>query len=242
VTVDIERCFDLALPPWQPPAVDGLVALVDPDASTVWADRLLVRHEDGFVVWTATGADPVGQALAVARLPEVSVVVLLAGGPDACRAALGMEVGRHVRAVRVASAGREWCVTSTARPDPLGGAVRVPHLVSVRRRGVVTDTVVWEVADREQAELWLGGPLPDPRLVEDNLARLLDLRAAVRSGRFPVTAAGARLARLLGGRELSIRLVYQRPGMFHILLSGSRAVDTGPDTVPSGSGESEWVL
>lgn len=242
MTVDIERCFDLALPPWQPPAVDGLVALVDPDASTVWADRLLVRHEDGFVVWRATGADPAGQALAVARLPEVSVVVLLVGGQDARRAALAMEVGRHVRAVRVTSAGHKWCVTSPVRPEPSGGAVRVPHLVSVRHRGVVTDTVVWEVIDREQAELWLAGPLPDPRLVEENLAGLLGLRAAVRARRFPMTAAGARLERLLGGRDLSIRLVYQRPGLFHVLLSGSEAVGTGPDTPPSGAGESERVL
>ena len=245
VQVHAERCFDLLLPAWQPPEVDGLVALVAVDAGAGWADRLLGRYEDAFVVWAQAGADPVGQAMAVARRAETRVAVLLPGGADARRAGLALEVARHLRAGRTDGPGPGWCLTSLERPEPPGGAVRVPHLVSVRHRDVVTDTVVWEVMDREQAEAWSGGPLPDQRFVEDGLAGLLDLRAGARVGRFPATAAGGRLARLLNGRELSIRVVYQRPGLFHVLLSGSRAGDAGaenpPPTGPSGERERGWV-
>jgi hypothetical protein len=46
-----------------------------------------------------------------------------------------------------------------------------------------------------------------------------------------------RLVRLLDGGELSIRLVCQRPGLFHVLLSGR--VDGAADGDPAGSSR-EW--
>jgi hypothetical protein len=222
------------LPGWQPPSEDGVVALVAPDASAGWADRLLVRHEGGFLVWAARAADPVRQALAVARLPHTRVVVLLPGGTDARRAGLAVEFARHLAAVRGDGSGPGWGVTGPVRPEPVPeGVVRVPHLVCVRRGQVVSDTVVWEVAARERVEVWLGGPMPDLEFFERNLAGLLGLRAAARAGRLPATAAGMRLVRLLDGGVLSIRTVYQRPGLFHALLSG--CVDGVVDGGPAGS-------
>ena len=232
-TDPIEHCFDLVLPGWQPPSEDGVVALVGPDVSAGWADRLLVRHEGGFLVWAATGATPVVQALAVARLPEAQVVVLLPGGTDARWAGLALEFTRHLAAVGEDGPDPGWCVTSPARPEPLPeGLVRLPHLVCVRRGELVADTVVWQVASRQRVEAWLGGPLPDLGYFERNLAGLLELRAAARAGRLPATAAGMRLARLLDGRGLSIGLVYQRPGLFRVLLSGR--VDAAVDGDPAG--------
>jgi hypothetical protein len=233
-TDPIDRCVDLVLPAWQPPPEDGLVALVGPDVSAGWADRLLVRVEGGLLVWAATAADGVGQALAVARLPDTRVVVLLPGGTEARRAGLALEFARRLAAVGGDGSDLGWGVTSPARPEPLpDGVVRVPHLVSVRRGSVVTDTVVWEVAARERVEAWLGGPVPDLGFFERNLAGLLELRARARAGRLPATAAGMRLARLLDGRRLSIRLVYQRPGLFRVLLSGRE--DAAVDGDPAGS-------
>jgi hypothetical protein len=167
---DIERCFDLVLPAWQPPPEDGVVALVAPDASAGWADRLLVRHEGGFLVWAATGAAPMAQALAVARLPEARVVVLLPGGTEARRAGLALECARHL-AVGGDGPDPGWCVTSPARPVVVPeGLVRVPHLVCVRRGELVCDMVVWQVASRQRVEAWLGGPVPDLEFFERNLS------------------------------------------------------------------------
>jgi hypothetical protein len=225
--VDIERCFDLVLPSWQPPSADGLVALVAEGTPAVWAERLLVRREDGLLVWAATSAGAVGRALTVARLPEVRAVVVLPGRADARRAGLALEFAVHLRAVRGDGPGPGSDVTSPLRPDVSQDVVRVPHLVSVRHLGVVTDTVVWEVMDRERAQAWSGGSLPDQRFIEEHLCGLLELRAAVRMGRFPVSAAGGRLARVLAGRPLSIRVVYQRPGLFHALLADPRPTDPG---------------
>ena len=241
--VDIERCFDLVLPSWQPPRADGLVALVERGASVGWADRLLVRHEDGFLVWATTGADPVGRALTVARMPEVRVVVVLPGGVDARRAGLALEFAGELRAVRGdrsdPGSGPGSCVTGPLRPDVPPDVVRVPHLVSVRHLGVVTDTVVWEVMDRERAQAWSGGSLPDQRFIEEHLCGLLELRAAVRMGRFPVSAAGGRQARVLAGRPLSIRVVYQRPGLFHALLADPQPADPGQGSAVDDAGEWE---
>jgi hypothetical protein len=98
--------------------------------------------------------------------------------------------------------------------------VRVPHLVSIRLAGAVVDVVLWELMSAAYVPVWLGGPLPEQGFFEARLGGLLRLRAAARAGRLPVTAAGMRLTRLLCGRGLSIRLVYQRPGLFRALLAG----------------------
>jgi hypothetical protein len=197
---------------------------VDPGAWAGWADRQLDRFGDGVLVWAAAGEYPERQAVATVGLPGVRAVVL-AGVPGlsgrAARVALEWAV---LVAGRRGSGG---CVTSVTRPVPPDGVVRVPHLVSVRLAGVVVDVVVWELMSAGYLPVWLGGPLPDRGFFEARLGGLLRLRAAARAGRLPATAAGMRLARLLGGRGLlSIRLVYQRPGLFRALLAG---VDEVPD-------------
>jgi hypothetical protein len=215
-------------PPWEPPDEAGLVVLVDRDANAGWADRLLARHGDGYLMWAPTGVEPSAEAMATVALPGVCAVVLV-GSPGADPRAVGLALrwAVHLGGVRVDGRGPHRCVTSPARPAVPPGAVRVPHLVAVSRPdGTITDLVVWELMPAARVPDWLdppdrlGAPLPDQSWVEAHLDRLLELRAAVRAGRFPPTAAGGRLARLLAGRPLSIRLVYQRPDLFRALLAG----------------------
>jgi hypothetical protein len=220
----------------------GLVALVDARAAVNWADALLARCGegplarcgDGLVVWAATGAAPVRQAMATAGLPGVRAVVLApAAGARPVAVALGFAA--HLAAVRASPGDGGGCVTSPTRPATPPGVVRIPHLLSVRRGGAVKELVVWELMTGQRAVGWLGGPLPEQRFLERHLEGLLRLRAAARAGRLPLTAAGTRLARLLHGRELSIRLVYQRPGLFRALLTGHDLFLSQPaGTVPAG--------
>jgi hypothetical protein len=205
------------------PAEAGLIGVVGCGAGTGWTDVVLGPFGDGVLVWAAAGTHLERQALATVGLPGVRGVVLV-GVP-----------GLSGRAVRVALewavlvAGRRGsggCVTSVTRPVAPEGVVRVPHLVSVRLAGAVVDVVVWELMPVAYVPVWLGAPMPEQGFFEARLGGLLRLRAAARAGRLPATAAGMRLARLLGGRGLSIRLVYQRPVLFRALLAG---VDEQPD-------------
>jgi hypothetical protein len=234
---------------WPWPAGAGLVALVDARAAVSWADALLARCGEGplarcgegLVVWAATGAAPVRQAMATAGLPGVRAVVLApAAGARPVAVALGFAA--HLAVVRAGAGDGGGCVTSPTRPATPPGVVRIPHLLSVRRAGAVTDVVVWELMTAGRATGWLGGPLPEQRFFERHLAGLLRLRAAARTGRLPLTAAGTRLARLLGGRPLSIRLVYQRPRLFRALLTGHDLFLSQPvGTAPAGpSSDHPW--
>jgi len=217
---------DLVCPPWQVPDEAGLLVLVEGGAGSGWADRLLARHDDGLLVWARAGVQPAGRAMATVDLPGVRAVVLALPGADVRMLALALRWAVHLSGVRADGHGPGRCVTSPSRPAVPPEVVRIPHLVTARRPdGTVVDVVVWELMPAGRAESWLGAPLPDQPFVEAHLDRLLRLRAAVRAGRFPPTAAGSRLARLLAGRVLSIRFVYRRPDLFRVLL-------TGPDHVP----------
>jgi hypothetical protein len=249
IAMRAEPHFHLAWPPWQPPGVDGLAAIVAPGASTAWADGLLARTDDGLVVWAATGAEPEAQAVARLQYPGVRAVTLAPARSDPRRVRLGLDLAVHLATVRhngagepapperpppaaggtaVGSAGAGTpraaagvaCLTSWAPPTPPPGVVRIPHLVTIHRDGVVTDTVVWELATVAVAQHWLGGPLPDQAFVEAHLDTLLWLRGAARRGQLPATAVAAGLADLLRGRDLSIRLVYEHPALFRTLLGG----------------------
>jgi hypothetical protein len=120
------------------------------------------------------------------------------------------------------------CVTSATTPKlaSMPGLVRLPHLLTVRDgTGALSDAVVWEVMTVMQAARWLGGPLPPQRLIENQLPALLQLRLLARTGRLPASDDGQRLAKLLIGRYLSIRLVCQHPVLFDAL---TRSAGTSP--------------
>jgi hypothetical protein len=119
------------------------------------------------------------------------------------------------------------CLTSWAPPGPPPGVVRIPHLVTIQRDGVITDTVVWELAPLAVAQHWLGGPLPDQAFFESRLEALLRLRGAARRGQLPATAVAAGLTELIPDRDLSIRVVYEHAATFKALLLGQ------PDLHPS---------
>jgi hypothetical protein len=213
-----ERRYRLAWPPWQPPGADGLAALVATGASTAWADGLLARDGDGLVVWAATGAEPAAQGLARLQYPGVRAITLAPAKGDPRRVRLGLELAIHLAAAR--SNGTEAaCLTSWSPPVPPAGVVRIPHLITIQRDGVVTDTVVWELATLASAEHWLRRPLPDLSFFEAHLDTLLRLRGAARRAQLPATAVAVGLADLLRDRDLSIRLVYEHPAMFRTLLA-----------------------
>jgi hypothetical protein len=231
---------DLVRPPWQVPDGTGLVVLVEGSASSNWADRLLARHGDGLLlVWVPAGVEPAARAVTTVDLPGVRAVVLALPGAEVRLLGLALRWAVHLSGVRVDGCGPGRCVTSTTPPAVPPGTVRVPHLVTARRPdGTVVDVVVWELMPAVRAGSWLGAPLPDRSFVEAHLDRLLRLRAAARTGRFPPTAAGSRLARLLAGRALSIRFVYRRPDLFRVLLTGPDHVPPPPDAggTPPGAG------
>jgi len=213
--------YRLAWPPWQPPGTDGLAAIVTPGASTAWADGLLARDNDGLVVWAATGAQPEAQGLARLQYPGVRAVTLAPARGDPRRVRLGLELAIHLAAARRnGSAAEPACLTSWSAPVPPAGVVRIPHLVTIQRDGVITDTVVWELATLATAQRWLGGPLPDLAFFEAHLDALLRLRGAARRGQLPATALAVGLTGLLRHRDLSIRLVYEQSTMFRALLTG----------------------
>jgi len=162
---------------------------------------------------------PARYAPAVARRPGIVAVTIAAAGADRTGTGLALAFAEHLRAVR-ARRGLGWaCVTAATRPATgRPGLVRLPHLVAFAG-ATVTDLVIWEVLTGERARAWLGRPLPGVSF-EDRLDTLLRLRAAARRGGLPRTAAGRRLADLLTTRYLSIRLVYEHPGLF-LSLAGS---------------------
>jgi hypothetical protein len=127
------------------------------------------------------------------------------------------------------------CVTSAHPPDVASspGLVRLPHLVTMfdGAQGL-SDVVVWEVMTLMQVGRWLGGPIPDQALFEQQLPALLQLRFLIRAGRLPANDLGQRLRELLTGRYLSIRMVYQHPVLFSALI---RAIPL----TPSSGGEDD---
>jgi hypothetical protein len=154
---------------------------------------------------------------------------LPAGTPDP----LAVAFAAHLRAVRARGPAPGCGATSTTRPATLPPrTVRVPHLVAVTTTtGASTgtngegigDAVVWEVMPAATTRAWLGARLPDQQFAEDNLAGLLALRAAARTGLLPDTPAGRHLAGLLStGWYLSIRLVYQRQDLIRATLDDLR--------------------
>lgn len=227
VTRSADPHFQLAWPPWQPPGVDGLAAIVAPHASTGWADGLLARDHDGLVVWAATGAEPEAQGLARLHYPGVRAVTLAPAKSDPRRVRLGLELAlrlataRHQDGLTNHRTGAGACLTSWSRPVPPPGVVRIPHMITIQRDGTVSDTVVWELATLATTQLWLGGPLPDHTLFETHLDTLLRLRGAARRGQLPAAAVAAGLGGLLRDRDLTIRLVYEHAAMFRALLTHS---------------------
>lgn len=220
-------CFDLTWPRWQPPPGDGLVAVVaQGGAATLdWADALLARDDTGLYVWASHRGNRERHALTIRELPAVRAVALASGGTDPRQVSLALAVASWLRdrpgAYRESSAYRESGasrVTSCVPPAPPPAAVRIPHLVSVRRSGRLTDTVVWELAPAAAAHSWFDPSESSQQFVEAHLDGLLRLRAAARTGRLPATAAACRLSHLLNDRDLSSELVYQRLDLLRLLL------------------------
>ena len=222
--VTVERRFTTAWPGWQrPPARDGLITILTPDAPHRWADTVLAHEEHRTVVWAATGAPARADMWRIMEMPGVRAVSLAAAFEALPRIALALQVACCLAQTRAGGLipTRPY-LTSPHRPDTGGDLVRIPHLVTVGRTdGTVGDAVVWELMRHATARRWFGAPLPTRAFIEDHLPGLLVLRAAVRAGAFPATPVGQRLAALVHGRPLplTIQLVYRHPDLFRMLLT-----------------------
>lgn len=174
------------------------------------------------------GSLAVGGLAAVRRGRVVGAAMHEGGNADLARLALDFATHLDARRHHDPHPVRP-CVTSAKAPDVTAapGLVRLPHLVTLfdTARGLF-DAVVWEVMTLAQAGQWLGGPIPDQELFEQQLPALLHLRFLIRVGRLPESDVGQRLRGLLAGRYLSIRMVYQHPALFAALI---RAVRPPPD-------------
>lgn len=114
-------------------------------------------------------------------------------------------------------------ITTAARPDVTAGVVRLPHLLSVEHRDVISDTVIWEVMTRAEATQWLGHELPDQGFFEAQLTSLVAMRSLARRGCLPSGPIFAKVASLLTGRNMSIRYVYQHAALFAEAISAMPA-------------------
>ncbi|WP_239309755.1 MULTISPECIES: hypothetical protein [unclassified Frankia] len=230
IAVTPERTFHLAPPPWRLPSEDGLVAVLDAGRAATPAHTVLDEVAYGALAWIATseGFLPDGPA----SLPRVGVRVaaLAPTGVGEVRVALAHQFAAHLSALRDgAGVVVGQCLTSAVRPTPPPDAVRIPHLAAIDQGDQTADTVVWELMTRDNAGVWLGGMLPDQGFFEAHLSLLLALRAAVRAHCAPAGEAGRRLTTLLRHRYLSIRLVYQHPEVFRVLLSDLEKVTANDD-------------
>ena len=195
-----------------------MVAVVaGPDVECGWADALLARVGGRHVVWAASRGGLETLGVEVMGRPGVVAVALSPVGVDPRYVGLALDMARRLAADRAAG-DVDGCLTSWRVPDAPVGMVRVPHLVTVRHGGgQVVDSVVWQILAPDAVQRWVGCKVSDGDLgfVEANLDALVRLRAAVRAGELPATAAAARLLSLLpDGGELPIGLVYRRLGLF----------------------------
>ncbi|WP_344664651.1 hypothetical protein [Catenulispora yoronensis] len=123
-----------------------------------------------------------------------------------------------VRAERTQSPGVGLPAVSEHRPEPAGGAVRIPHLVAIAAAdGPVTDRVLWEVMAGIDVRPWCG-LIPERGWFEHRLDALLDLRRKLRAGDLPASAAVSELRAALTGRYLSIRFAYQHQSVIALVL------------------------
>jgi hypothetical protein len=219
------------------PSGAGVLAALRPGVDPTWADTILRRDVTGTWTWSASHGSAERQGILTLERPGVRAVTLTPAGcsPGEIRTAarlsarLGQQRGHH-----------GWSpayLTSPTWPDTPDGLVRIPHLADIHADshdladpdalgpGLI-DVVVWELATKPGAARWLGTPLPDQAVIEAHLPQLLALRAATRAGRFPPTAAGARLAALVHGRPrpLSIQLVYRHLDLFAELCTEAAEV------------------
>ncbi len=140
-----ERCFMLAWSWLRPPATDGLVAVLDSEVSTSWADQVLAHAERGSVVWAVTAAQAERYGRATLERPGVRAVSLAPAAAEPQRVGAALQVASYLARVRSGGlAPTRPYLTSpdrpAATPDDL---IRIPHLVTMRAADEATaDAVV----------------------------------------------------------------------------------------------------
>jgi hypothetical protein len=228
------RWLDPSLPCWrQTRAGHGLFAVVGCGTDLSWTDEVVGGDDAECLVWTTTRAQPERVGLAAARRPGVRAVCLAPAGQDLRRIHTAIQFAHRLAGTQAnaATEGRADSrgdsavsarahLTSVDPPAVVDRAIRIPHLISLRySTGSVADTVVWELIPRVAAPQWSRVPPTDQSFVEAHLSELLALRGAARTGGLAQTATGERLANILAGGPLTIRVVYRHLDLIRPLLA-----------------------
>jgi hypothetical protein len=142
------RLIDACWPDWDRPLppTDGLVVSVaGADAQTAWADEILHRGKNGFVLWVAAGARPAPVIASVLTRRGVRAVALAPAGAEPGHVHAALELALRLSGSTEPDQPAETGITSPTAPDGIGDElVPVPHLVTLHtKEGFKTDTVFW---------------------------------------------------------------------------------------------------
>jgi len=208
------------------PAAGGLVAVVTSSADNLRIGKVLTGDSSHSLVWIPAGTQPERAGLLTLHRPGIRAVSIAPAGRELRRAWPALQFA-HRLGLKADGRAR---LTSADAPATVDRSTRMPHLISVRYgTGTLTDTVVWELMARTVAPEWSRVPPVDQAFIEAHLHRLVTLRGVARGGRLPSTAAGRRLASLLGERPLTIRTVYEHLDVLrHLVIEMSGQAQRSP--------------
>lgn len=106
---------------------------------------------------------------------------------------------------------------SEDKPDLGPGEARLPHLVVQEQQTGLEDKIIWERLPRDDAEIWLGGELPDTEFVERHLDVIQSIKKAVRNN--PLDSIKHDTLRdRLHDRYISILFIYQNMDVIREIL------------------------
>jgi hypothetical protein len=159
------RLIDVCWPDWDrplPPADGLVVAIAGTDAPTAWADEILHRGEDGFVLWAATGSRPGPVITSVLARRSVRAVALAPASADPRQVQAALQLARRLSNHAEPGQPTHPSVTSPSPPEGIGGElVAVPHLVTLHTpEGFEADTVFWVLLPLEEAVSHFAIPAP----------------------------------------------------------------------------------
>lgn len=106
---------------------------------------------------------------------------------------------------------------SVEKPDLEPGEVRLSHLVVQEQQSRLQDEIIWERLPRKDAELWLGGELPDMGSVECHIDIIQAIKKTIRDNSVGSIKHEA-LRERLRDRYMSILFVCQNMDVIREIL------------------------
>src|SRR5439155_8019191 len=108
--------------------------------------------QDGFVVWTATGAQPAPTIATVLTRPGVHAVALAPAGADPRYVDAALQLAGRLTNETQPDQPTRARVTSPHPPERTGVLIPVPHLVTMRTTpaGVTPDTAICDLLPADE--------------------------------------------------------------------------------------------